>query len=115
MLTRWSAWEGCQTKRTITTAEAHAWLNAATTSAADDAPATAIAQKVKNANKYIELLVYLGLADEPPRPAMQRVMLLSFGLQPQGLLAEWLETFAGGGLAGGRIRRLNRDVLADGR
>jgi hypothetical protein len=46
---------------------------------------------------------------------MQRVMLLSFGLQPQGLLAEWLETFAGGELAGGRIRRLNRDVLADGR
>jgi|TARA_R110000744_G_scaffold155215_2_gene270413 hypothetical protein len=30
VLTRWSAWEGCQTKRTITTAEAHAWLNAAT-------------------------------------------------------------------------------------
>ena len=30
VLTRWSAWEGCQTKRTITTTEAHAWLNAAT-------------------------------------------------------------------------------------
>jgi len=46
---------------------------------------------------------------------MQRVMLLSFGLQPQGLLAEWLETLAGGGLGGGGICRINRDVLVDWR
>ena len=36
----------------------YAWLNAATTSPAHDAPATAITQRVRNANNYIELLVY---------------------------------------------------------
>jgi hypothetical protein len=35
------------------------WLNIATTTAAHDAPATAIAQRAKNPNEYIELLVYL--------------------------------------------------------
>jgi hypothetical protein len=46
---------------------------------------------------------------------MHRVKLLSSGFQPQGLLAEWLETLAGGGLAGGGNRRLNRDVFANWR
>ena len=41
---------------------------------------------------------------------MYRMKLLSFGFQPQGLWAEWLETFAGGGLAGSENRCFNRNV-----